>query len=46
MSSATDEAADAAPEFIEVGGGDGRRRIAVRRRAARVPGVFWLGGFH
>ncbi|MBN9581967.1 MAG: alpha/beta hydrolase [Afipia sp.] len=46
MSSATDEAADAAPDFIEVGGGDGRRRIAVRRRAGRVPGVFWLGGFH
>jgi pimeloyl-ACP methyl ester carboxylesterase len=46
MSSATDEAAGAAPDFIEVGSGERRRRIAVRRRAGRAPGVFWLGGFN
>jgi pimeloyl-ACP methyl ester carboxylesterase len=46
MNSATDEAAVAAPDFIEVGSGDGRRRIAVRRRGGRTPGVFWLGGFN
>ena len=38
---------DQEPTFIEVGEGDGRRRIAVRgpcRQAA--PGLFWLGGFN
>lgn len=35
------------PEFLEVGGGDAMRRIAVRRRdgAAPGPGLLWLGGF-
>jgi pimeloyl-ACP methyl ester carboxylesterase len=47
---------DQEPTFIEVGEGDGRRRIAVRVRtgstsgapgsASSAPGLFWLGGFH
>jgi len=39
---------DTAPEpaFIEVGEGQGQRRIAVRARAGRPPGLFWLGGFN
>ena len=39
-------AIDQEPAFIEVGEGDGRRRIAVRTRAGRSPGLFWLGGFN
>src|SRR5262245_20852699 len=34
-----------APEFLEVGRGDAKRRIAVRRRSGAGPGVLWLGGF-
>ena len=34
------------PTFIEVGEGDGRRRIAVRARSGGAPGLFWLGGFN
>jgi pimeloyl-ACP methyl ester carboxylesterase len=34
------------PVFVDVGAGDSARRIAVRARAGRVPGVFWLGGFN
>ena len=37
---------DPEPTFIEVGEGDGRRRIAVRARAGSGPGLFWLGGFN
>ena len=37
---------DQEPAFIEVGEGDGRRRIAVRARAGSGPGLFWLGGFN
>jgi len=37
---------DQEPTFIEVGEGDGRRRIAVRARAGSGPGLFWLGGFN
>lgn len=33
------------PVFIEVGRGSALRRIAVRARAGRGPGLFWLGGF-
>ena len=38
----------AAPEpvFIDVGEGLARRRIAVRARGGRSPGLFWLGGFN
>src|SRR4051812_17323615 len=38
-------APDPEPDFIEVGEGDGRRKIAVRRREGAAPGLFWLGGF-
>jgi pimeloyl-ACP methyl ester carboxylesterase len=34
------------PAFIDVGTGDSARRIAVRARAGRGPGLFWLGGFN
>lgn len=34
------------PAFIEVGGGEGARRIAVRARDGSSPGLFWLGGFN
>src|SRR5688572_14520401 len=34
------------PAFIEVGTGEGARRIAVRAREGRAPGLFWLGGFN
>ena len=37
---------DPEPTFIEMGEGDGRRRIAVRARAGSRPGLFWLGGFN
>jgi pimeloyl-ACP methyl ester carboxylesterase len=39
------EPAALAPAFIEVGGGEATRRIAVRRRAGATPGLLWLGGF-
>src|SRR5512134_2658227 len=39
-------ASDQEPDFIEVGEGDGRRRIAVRAREGAAPGLFWLGGFN
>jgi pimeloyl-ACP methyl ester carboxylesterase len=34
------------PVFIEVGEGDSARRLAVRARPGRPPGLFWLGGFN
>jgi pimeloyl-ACP methyl ester carboxylesterase len=34
------------PAFIEVGAGESARRIAVRPRTGRAPGLFWLGGFN
>ena len=34
------------PAYIEVGEGHSARRIAVRARAGRAPGLFWLGGFN
>src|SRR5438045_3223988 len=40
----TDSASAEEPVFIEVG--SNRRRIAVRSRAGRAPGLFWLGGFN
>jgi pimeloyl-ACP methyl ester carboxylesterase len=33
------------PEFLQVGHGDGMRRIAVRHRIGKAPGLVWLGGF-
>jgi pimeloyl-ACP methyl ester carboxylesterase len=35
----------AAAQFIEVGGGEAKRLIAVRARDGDSPGLFWLGGF-
>src|SRR6266436_2377647 len=40
----TDCASQQEPGFIEVG--SARRRIAVRSRDGRAPGLFWLGGFN
>ena len=37
---------DQEPAFIEVGQDSGQRRIAVRARSGRAPGLFWLGGFN
>jgi len=34
------------PAFIDVGEGEAHRRIAVRARGGRPPGLFWLGGFN
>ena len=34
------------PAYFEVGEGHSARRIAVRARAGRAPGLFWLGGFN
>jgi pimeloyl-ACP methyl ester carboxylesterase len=34
------------PAFIDVGEGAAHRRIAVRARGGRPPGLFWLGGFN
>jgi pimeloyl-ACP methyl ester carboxylesterase len=44
----TEPAAAAAqePAFIDVGEGAAHRRIAVRARSGRPPGLFWLGGFN
>ncbi|WP_439395578.1 alpha/beta hydrolase [Bradyrhizobium sp. PMVTL-01] len=41
----TDAIPDAALEFINVGQGPSARRIAVRHRAGKGPGLLWLGGF-
>jgi pimeloyl-ACP methyl ester carboxylesterase len=41
----TDTAAQE-PAFIDVGEGATSRRIAVRARIGRPPGLFWLGGFN
>ncbi|WP_316191517.1 MULTISPECIES: alpha/beta hydrolase [unclassified Bradyrhizobium] len=34
------------PVFVAVGAGESSRRIAVRARPGRPPGLFWLGGFN
>lgn len=44
MTNATDNSAG--PDFINVGAGQTTRRIAVRARTGRAPGLFWLGGFN
>jgi pimeloyl-ACP methyl ester carboxylesterase len=41
----TPDRAVPAPEFLDVGHGEARRRIAVRRRSGAGPGLLWLGGF-
>lgn len=32
-------------DFLELGSGGERRRIAIRKRAGHAPGLFWLGGY-
>lgn len=32
-------------DFLELGSGGERRRIAIRKRAGSAPGLFWLGGY-
>jgi pimeloyl-ACP methyl ester carboxylesterase len=39
------EADSQTPVFVEVGAANASRRIAVRIREGRSPGLFWLGGF-
>ena len=41
----TDAIPDTVLDFIDVGEGASARRIAVRRRAGKGPGLVWLGGF-
>ncbi|MGL9619069.1 alpha/beta hydrolase [Bradyrhizobium sp. U531] len=41
----TDAIPEAVLDFIDVGEGPSRRRIAVRHRAGEGPGLVWLGGF-
>ncbi|MCK1540743.1 alpha/beta hydrolase [Bradyrhizobium sp. 147] len=41
----TDAISDIVLDFITVGDGPLARRIAVRRRAGKGPGLVWLGGF-
>ncbi|QIO30750.1 alpha/beta hydrolase [Bradyrhizobium sp. 1(2017)] len=41
----TDAISDTTLDFIDVGEGPSARRIAVRRRAGKGPGLIWLGGF-
>lgn len=43
--SMTDAISDTVLDFITVGEGPLARRIAVRRRAGKGPGLVWLGGF-
>lgn len=40
------EADDFEPRFLDVTSGGLSRRIAVRVREGKGPGLFWLGGFH
>jgi pimeloyl-ACP methyl ester carboxylesterase len=46
MTHSSDSSAGPEPAFIDVGEGEAKRRIAVRKRPGVSPGVFWLGGFH
>jgi pimeloyl-ACP methyl ester carboxylesterase len=39
------EADSQTPVFVEVGAANASRRLAVRIREGRSPGLFWLGGF-
>jgi len=41
----TNSIGDGSPTFIEVGEGAGGRKIAVRARGGKGPGLFWLSGF-
>jgi len=33
------------PEFLDIGAGRERRRLAVRQQAGALPGLFWLSGY-
>jgi pimeloyl-ACP methyl ester carboxylesterase len=39
------QSADDPPVFLEIGAGADARRLAVRAREGRAPGLFWMGGF-
>ncbi|MHC2623464.1 pimeloyl-ACP methyl ester carboxylesterase [Bradyrhizobium huanghuaihaiense] len=41
----TNASPDAVLDFIDVGEGESARRIAVRHRSGKGPGLVWLGGF-
>jgi len=41
----TNSTGEGPPTFIEVGEGAGGRKIAVRARGGKGPGLFWLSGF-
>ena len=36
---------DSCPKFLDMGTGPAARRIAMRHREGKAPGIFWLGGF-
>ena len=46
MTQSSDRSGGLELSFIDVGEADATRRIAVRKRAGDLPGVFWLGGFN
>ncbi len=46
MTQSSDKSGGTELSFIEVGEAGATRRIAVRKRAGDLPGVFWLGGFN
>jgi pimeloyl-ACP methyl ester carboxylesterase len=46
MTGATAGIPDTDPTFIDVGNDAGARRIAVRARTGKSPGLFWLSGFN
>jgi len=41
----SDDANDSCLKFLDVGTGTKARRIAIRSREGRAPGLFWMGGF-
>jgi pimeloyl-ACP methyl ester carboxylesterase len=43
--SSSDSSGDSCLKFLDVGTGTAARRIAIRERPGRAPGLFWLGGF-
>ncbi|CAN5154658.1 alpha/beta hydrolase [soil metagenome] len=46
MTQSSDRSGGLELSFIDVGEAGATRRIAVRKRAGDLPGVFWLGGFN
>jgi esterase/lipase len=41
----SDDTSDSCLKFLDVGTGTAARRIAIRSREGRAPGLFWMGGF-